>query len=54
MEPYYSTFPNKELLLTETDKLANEVLILPTGTAVRAEDIASICQIIRLAIKATD
>jgi len=50
MEPYYSTFPNGQLTLPETEKLAKQVLVLPTGTAVGEEDIANICQIIRLAL----
>jgi dTDP-4-amino-4,6-dideoxygalactose transaminase len=50
MEPYRSYFPNASLLLPETEKLAQKVLILPTGTAISEEDISKICQIIRLVI----
>lgn len=48
MEPYRSYFPHAGLLLPETEKLAKRVLILPTGTAVGAEEIGKICQILRL------
>ena len=49
MEPYRSYFPNAGLLLPETEKLTERVMTLPTGTAVDAGSIATICQIIRLA-----
>ncbi|PSB55169.1 DegT/DnrJ/EryC1/StrS family aminotransferase [Chamaesiphon polymorphus] len=50
MEPYRSYFPNAGLLLPETEKLAQKILILPTGTSISEEDINKICQIIRLVI----
>lgn len=54
MEPYNSYFPHAGLLLPETEKLVTRVMSLPTGTAVTEEDIATICSIIRLAIKNND
>ena len=48
MEPYRSYFPNAVLLLPETEKLTERVLVLPTGTAINPEDIRKICQIIQL------
>jgi dTDP-4-amino-4,6-dideoxygalactose transaminase len=50
MEPYRSYFPHAGLLLSETEKIARRVLILPTGTAVGSDEISKICQIIRLAV----
>jgi dTDP-4-amino-4,6-dideoxygalactose transaminase len=50
MEPYRSYFPHAGLMLPETEKLAKQVLILPTGTAVDSDDISKICQIIRLVV----
>lgn len=50
MEPYRSYFPHAGLVLPETDKLAQRVLSLPTGTAVGADEIEEICRIIRLAV----
>jgi dTDP-4-amino-4,6-dideoxygalactose transaminase len=50
MEPYRSYFPHAGLLLPETEKLSQRVLILPTGTAISEEDVNKICEIIRLAI----
>lgn len=47
MEPYRSYFPHAGLLLPETEKLAQRVLILPTGTAISTKDIEIICQIIQ-------
>lgn len=51
MEPYRSYFPHAGLLLPETEKLAQRVLILPTGTAISEEDIKNICEILKLAIQ---
>ncbi|WP_414754770.1 DegT/DnrJ/EryC1/StrS family aminotransferase [Anabaena sp. CCY 9910] len=50
MEPYRSYFPHAGLLLPETEKLTQRVLILPTGTAILEDDVSKICQIIRLII----
>jgi dTDP-4-amino-4,6-dideoxygalactose transaminase len=50
MEPYRSYFPHSGLLLPETEKLTNRVLILPTGTAIDETQIQSIAKIIRDAI----
>lgn len=50
MEPYRSYFPHAWLMLPETEKMTQRVLSLPTGTAVGAEQVSSICQAIRLAI----
>ena len=43
-------FPHAGLLLPETERLAHQVLALPTGTACQAETITQICAILRLAI----
>jgi dTDP-4-amino-4,6-dideoxygalactose transaminase len=50
MEPYRSCYPDAGLHLSETERVAARLLILPTGTAVDAHDIARICGILRLAI----
>lgn len=50
MEPYRSYFPHAGMLLPVTERLAQQVMVLPTGTAVSMEDIGVICQIIRLAL----
>jgi len=51
MEPYSSYHPNAGLLLPETEKIANKVLCLPTGTSVRPEDVIQICEIIRFVVE---
>jgi dTDP-4-amino-4,6-dideoxygalactose transaminase len=48
MEPYRSYFPHAGLLLPDTEKLVQRVLLLPTGTAVGLAEISQICEIIRL------
>jgi len=50
MEPYRSYFPHSGLLLSETEKLTEKILILPTGTAISMADVKTICRIIRLAV----
>jgi len=50
MEPYRSHFPHASQLLQNTEKIASQVLVLPTGTAVSVEEITAICRIIRLAV----
>ena len=50
MEPYRSYFPHSHLLLPETEKVAQRVLVLPTGTSVTTDQITIICSIIRTAL----
>jgi dTDP-4-amino-4,6-dideoxygalactose transaminase len=50
MEPYRSYFPHAKLLLAETERVAQRVLLLPTGTAIGPSEISQICQIIRLVV----
>jgi len=52
MEPYRSNLP--ELQLPETDRLAERILCLPTGTAVTESDVKTICQLLRLIIESAD
>ena len=54
MEPYRSYFPHAGLLLPETEKLTQRVMLLPTGTSVNTEDIAKIVNIIRFSIANSD
>jgi dTDP-4-amino-4,6-dideoxygalactose transaminase len=51
MEPYRSYFPHADLLLPETKKLTQRVMSLPTGTAMTAESVNKVCDIIRFSIK---
>jgi len=48
MEPYRSYFPHAGLMLPETEKLTQKVLILPTGTSIGESEILGVCQIIRM------
>lgn len=52
MEPYRSYFPHAGMLLPETERLVQRVLLLPTGTEVDIDKIYTICQIIRLVVEA--
>ncbi len=51
MEPYRSYFPHAHLLLPNTEKILEKVLVLPTGTAMEPDDIKKTCDIIRYALK---
>jgi dTDP-4-amino-4,6-dideoxygalactose transaminase len=52
MEPYRSLFPHAGLMLPVTEQLSERVLVLPTGTAVSAEAVRTICAVLRTAIAA--
>jgi dTDP-4-amino-4,6-dideoxygalactose transaminase len=51
MEPYRSYFPHAGLLLPETEKLTQRVLSLPTGTAIEAQDVDLVCDLIRFVVE---
>jgi dTDP-4-amino-4,6-dideoxygalactose transaminase len=51
MEPYRSYFPHAGLVLPETERLVARVLALPTGTAVDAETVAAVTDLIKRAIE---
>jgi dTDP-4-amino-4,6-dideoxygalactose transaminase len=50
MEPYRSYFPHAGMVLPETEKLCQRVMVLPTGTSVNEGIAADICGIIRTAV----
>lgn len=50
MEPYRTRFPDAGSRLAQTERVADRVLVLPTGSAVSTEDIAVIGGIVRSAI----
>lgn len=52
MEPYRSLFPHAHLLLPDTERIARRVIVLPTGTAVTEEMVATICGLIGTALSA--
>ncbi|OQY27214.1 MAG: dTDP-4-dehydro-6-deoxyglucose aminotransferase [Candidatus Cloacimonetes bacterium 4572_55] len=54
MEPYRSYYPNAGLLLSETEKLTDRVLCLPTGTTISEEDIEKIGRLFHFVIKNSD
>lgn len=54
MDPYRSYFPHAGLLLPETDALCRRVLVLPTGTGITVDGVATICGIIHTALAQKD
>jgi len=51
MEPYKSLYPKAYVCLTETERVAAQVMTLPTGQVITPEIIGSICSIIRIALQ---
>jgi len=49
MEPYRSHFPHAGLLLPQTERLVERVLLLPTGTGVGSDEIDTLGAVVRLA-----
>lgn len=47
MEPYKSLYPNSHLWLSETERVAARVIVLPTGQTVSIETASVICRMIR-------
>ena len=50
MEPYKSFYPNAHLLLPNTEKMAAQIMVLPTGQSVTVEDVEKVCAILRSAL----
>jgi dTDP-4-amino-4,6-dideoxygalactose transaminase len=50
MEPYRSYFPHAGLLLANTERMSERVIVLPTGTAVTPEDVDILCGVLRTAL----
>jgi dTDP-4-amino-4,6-dideoxygalactose transaminase len=48
MEPYRTQFPDAGRALPVTERVCDRVLILPSGTTVNEETIATVCSLIRL------
>jgi len=51
MEPYASDATANNRNLPVTDRLCNEILVLPTGLAINKKSIQAICQILRFALE---
>ena len=48
MEPYRSYYPHAGLVLANTTRVAERVVVLPTGTATAVDDIAAITSILKV------
>jgi len=53
MEPYRSYYPHAGLVLANTTRVAERVVVLPTGTATTVEDIRAITAILRVLASGT-
>lgn len=53
MEPYRSNDPQARDRLRETERLSEQVLVLPSGTSVTEADISRICSLLRRALQKT-
>ena len=54
MEPYRSLYPYAGMLLPETERVAAQVIVLPTGNAISEAQTATICGIIQAATEQAD
>lgn len=54
MEPYRTLYPHIGKQLPNTEKVASEVVVLPTGTQIGPDEISLVCEIIRAACKYSD
>jgi dTDP-4-amino-4,6-dideoxygalactose transaminase len=50
MEPYRSRFARSGAALPVTEELVTRVMVLPTGTAIRPDEIEIVCGVIRMAV----
>jgi dTDP-4-amino-4,6-dideoxygalactose transaminase len=48
MTPYKETQPHASLLLKNTNKVAEKVIVLPTGISMGVEEIDTLCRVIRV------
>jgi dTDP-4-amino-4,6-dideoxygalactose transaminase len=51
MEVFRPYYPHAGMLLPETEKLTQRVMVLPTGTAVNESEIRTVCSLIRFALE---
>lgn len=51
MEPYKSLYPNAYVFLTETERVAAQVMTLPTGQVITPEIIGRVTNVIRIALE---
>jgi len=47
MQPYRDLFPNAGLMLPQTERIAAQVLVLPTGTSISVDEVTLVVEIIR-------
>lgn len=47
MKPYRDLFPHAKLTLTNTEYVAERVIVLPTGRAIAIEQVEAICTLVR-------
>jgi dTDP-4-amino-4,6-dideoxygalactose transaminase len=52
MQPYRALFPNAGRMLTETERIVEQVLVLPTGPSVNLDDIVFITEVIKCIVSA--
>lgn len=53
MQPYRDLFPHAGLMLYNTQRIAERVVVLPTGTTIDSDTIESICAIIHTLVSKT-
>jgi dTDP-4-amino-4,6-dideoxygalactose transaminase len=51
MKPYRALFPHAGLLLPNTQQVADRVVVLPTGTTMDSNMVATVCAVLRVVVK---
>jgi dTDP-4-amino-4,6-dideoxygalactose transaminase len=51
MAPYKSLYPKARLRLSQTERIASQVMVLPTGQTINPEMVQSICGLFRCAFE---
>jgi dTDP-4-amino-4,6-dideoxygalactose transaminase len=54
MQPYRAYYPNAGLLLPNTKLVADRVIVLPTGSAIREDDVAALSSVLRHLAKSAE
>ena len=51
MKPYSDLFPQAEIMLTNTQRVANRVVVLPTGAAMSESMVEKVISVIRILLE---
>ncbi len=50
MEPYRTLYPESRRYLRVTERVADRVIVLPTGLGISEDEIAGVCKVLELSL----